>query len=129
MKNNILDEMEKEIEPPKFALKSFDQFWYSIICYMIVPILFEILKRFNLFDFNTILSSLGGFLFLATLFFGMIGFGFNFFGMRNALKSRRQSEHFNWKVLVGGFGNLFLFILWIVLMYYYVSTFLIAGRL
>ncbi|MFK7774725.1 MAG: hypothetical protein AB8F94_21480 [Saprospiraceae bacterium] len=129
MEENILDETEKKIEPPKFALKSFDQFWYSIICYTIVPIIFEILKRFDLFDFKVILSNRGGSFFLATLFLGMIGFVINFFGMRNAIKSRRESETSTWKILVGGFGNLFLFLLWIILMYYYIFNFLVAGRL
>ena len=128
MENEILDEIENEIKLPKFALKSFDQFWYSIIYYTIVPIIFELLKRINLFDFK-IISDMGGLFFLATILFGMIGFGVNFFGMRNALKSRRQNENFTWKILIGGFGNLLLFVLWIILTYYYIDNFIIAGRL
>ncbi|MFK8008938.1 MAG: hypothetical protein AB8H03_21430 [Saprospiraceae bacterium] len=124
MENNILDEMEKEIEPPKFALKSYDQFWYSIIFYTILPIIFELLQRTNLLDFNVVSSSWGGMFFLASLFFGMIGFVLNCFGIRNSYKSKKKNEIFTWKIIVGGFGNLLLFLLWGIIIFYYIFSFL-----
>lgn len=107
MNKEILDEIEKEILPPKFALKSFDQFWYSIICYTIVPIIFELLKRANILN-ESLISSWGILFFYCSFFLGTVGFVINFFGMFNAIKSRRRQEVFTWKILLGSFGNMLL---------------------
>ena len=115
MENNILDEIVKEKEIPKFAIKSYNQFWYSIICYTIVPIIFELLKRFNILNID-LLSSWGRLFFYCSFFLGVVGFVFNFFGILNVLKSRRRRETFTWKILIGIIGNVLLILMsiWII---------------
>lgn len=104
MENNILDEIEKEKEIPKFALKSYDQFWYSIICYTIVPIIYESLTRSNLVSID-FLSSWAGLIFPLSLILGAVGLVFNFLGTFYTIKSINEKEIFTWKIIVGGLGN------------------------
>jgi len=110
--NKILDEIEKEIEPPKFALKCYDQFLTSVLLYLSIIVLILFIEEIKI---NIPIN-------LALLFFfviGTIGFIFNFFGMLNYLKSRKKEEQFIWKLLVGGIGNLLLFLSWIWILFLY----------
>lgn len=108
MENNILDEIIKEKEIPKFAIKSHDYFWYSSICYTIVPIIFESLIRSNLVEID-FLSSWGALFFSCSLIFGIVGLVYNFYGILYSIKSINEKEIFIWKIIVGGLGNAILF--------------------
>ena len=130
MRNDeILDEIEQEVELSKFALKSFDQFWYSIIFYTILPIIFGFIKRFNLLNYNDFSTRFGKIFFLGSLLFGIIGFVFNYLGMQNALKSIRHNESFSWKLFIGGLGNLVLFFLWVTMVTFYLLKFIGGDRI
>lgn len=100
MENNILDKFEKEIEPPKFALKSYDQFWYSIKSYVAI---FPISLAFVLLGKGRVHLD---FYFAVFIIFGVLGLTFNLRGISNYLLSRKNQETFTWKLLVGGIGNL-----------------------
>ncbi len=109
MENNILDEIEKEIELPKFALKSYDQFLTSVLLYLSIVVLVIFLNEKELnqsFNFALFFS----------FAVGTIAFIFNFFGILNYLKSRKNKEGFIWKLLVGGVGKLLLFLFWIFIL-------------
>ncbi len=108
MANEILDEIEKEIPIPKLALKAYDQFWYSIIVYTGIFIAIYIIDYFG---FKRIPFEV---FYIAAVLIGTIGFIFNFLGMMNGYKSRREKEPYTWKILVGSFGNMGLFLLWIL---------------
>lgn len=110
MENNILDEIEKKIEPPKFALKSYDQFLTSVLLYLgiIVFIIFVNEMEINI-SFN--------FALLFSFVIGTIASVYNFFGIFNCLKSRKNMEIFIWKLLLGGFGNLILFLAWVFILF------------
>ena len=109
MENNILDEIKKEIEPPRFALKCYDQFLTSVLLYLSI-VVFIILANEMIIDVS----------FNFALFFifaiGMIAFVFNFYGILNYLKSRKKEEHFIWKLPIGGVGNLLLFLFWVFIL-------------
>lgn len=104
MENEILDEIVKEKEVPKFALKSYDYFWFSIICYTIVPIIYESLVRSNFVSVD-FLSDRGDVFFIFSLIFGLVGLVFNFLGTFYSIRSKNENEIFIWKIIVGGLGN------------------------
>ncbi len=110
MKNEILDEIEREIILPSFALKSYEQFWKSIIIYIGVLTILFLLVSLEINIPNTLAL-------LISLIVGMIGFIFNFFGILNFQKSVQNKEYFTWKLLVGGFGNLLFFLSWIWMLF------------
>jgi amino acid transporter len=114
MKNEILDEIEKEIESPKFALKSYDQFWKSIIVYagmLILFLLFFIIMNLRInISFSLMLFII--------LLIGMFGFVFNFFGLANFFRSRTNKEYLSWKLYFGSFGNIILFLCWIWVLFF-----------
>lgn len=120
MKNDILYENEKEITIPKLALKSYSQFWYSILIYIGI---FIALLTFVKLEINSVSKEVFSF---AGLFLGLIGFVFNFSGMRNSYKSKRIKEPFTSKVLVGRFGNMGLVLLWVFFIILY-GYFIIFG--
>lgn len=110
MEDEILDEVEKEIELPKFALKSYDQFLTSVLIYLGIVVLIIFLEEIRInISLNVVLFS--------SLAIGMIALIINFFGILNYLKSRKDEEPFIWKLLVGGIGNLLLFLSWVFILF------------
>ncbi len=110
MKNEILDEIEKEPTPPKHALESYDQFLNSIRSYAAI---FLISLAFVLLGKGRVHPN---FYFAVFIIFGVLGFSFNLRGMSSYLTSRKNQETFTWKLLVGGIGNLLLFLasIWVL---------------
>ena len=105
MKNEILDEIEKEPTPPKYALKSYDEFCNSIKSYAAI---FIISLAFVLFGKGRVHPD---FYFAVFIIFGVLGFSFNLRGISSYLSSRKNQETFTWKLLIGGIGNLLLLLI------------------
>lgn len=106
MENNILDEIEKEIEPLKFALKSYQQFLFA----------FSVLVGFIItaFIFGGSTFS-GGILSLFFTIMFLSALGANIVGVINIIKSIRRKERNHWKKYVGGIGNLILFLFFLLM--------------
>jgi heme/copper-type cytochrome/quinol oxidase subunit 4 len=110
MKNEILDEIEKEPTPPKYAIKSYDEFLNSIRSYAAI---FLISLAFLLLGKGRVHPD---FYLAVYIIFGVLGFSFNLLGISSYLSNRKNQETFTWKLLVGGIGNLLLFLasIWIL---------------
>ncbi len=110
MENNILDEIEKDPIPPKFALKSYDYFLNSVRSYVAI---FLISLAFVLLGKGSVHLN---FYFAVFLIFGVLGFSFNLRGISSYLMSRKNQEVYTWKLVVGGVGNLLLLLtlIWVV---------------
>ncbi|MFK8008940.1 MAG: hypothetical protein AB8H03_21440 [Saprospiraceae bacterium] len=109
MENEILDEIEDPIEegfeiggPPVYANKSFNQFLFSILVYLLIA--YNQMPPYDYFGGNDILDLIIG------IGLGILVFFLNLFGMINASKSERFQEKSSWKKYVGAVGNMLLFL-------------------
>ena len=110
MNSEILDEIEKENKHPYFGLKSYWAFWRSIIFYSF-PFLIVVLlsNSINIPSTEFVQNCIFGIMTVTVI----IGFYFNLFGIVSYLKSKKSKETVTKKVLVGGIGNLLIFLTWI----------------
>ncbi|MFK7775080.1 MAG: hypothetical protein AB8F94_23265 [Saprospiraceae bacterium] len=109
MENEILDEIEDPIQgriekggSPIYANKSFNQFLFSILVFILIPI--SEIPVYELFGGNYLINLALG------IGLGLTAFFLNLFGMINASKSERFQEVTSWKKYVGAVGNMLMFL-------------------
>lgn len=107
MNSDILDEIEKEYKPPYFGLKSYRSFWKATFFYVLPYfVTYIFLNVFNVLNSDSYTDHFLFFYFMAF----MLGFYFNLFGIISYLKSRKNRETVTRKMLIGGIGNLLIFL-------------------
>ncbi len=109
MENEILDEIEDPIQEriekdgsPIYANKSFNQFLFSILVYILI--LVSQIPAYEFVGGNYLIN------FILGIGLGLAAFLLNLFGMINASKSERFQELTTWKKYVGAVGNMLLFL-------------------
>lgn len=115
MKDEILDKINDETYP-KYAIKSFNQFLYSI------AILIGFLVFFLFFGNSVLGGSPNGlgliYLYsLIPLLLILSALTSSILGVQNAMKSQRKKERVHWKKYVGAIGNFILVMLLVLLMF------------
>jgi hypothetical protein len=105
MKNETLDEAE-DYNYPKFAIKSFKQFIYS------VSVVVGFVAAAAIFFVTSILGDVLSLILMILLLSAFIS---SILGLINAIKSKSRKERNHWKKYVGGVGSLILLLFFMMM--------------